>query len=277
MARILVPNQHSDVSSWYDQLEPSTYYESEFEQKILLHASSVYPNFYVVPFKKIVSAKNPDTGEIETVKPDLAFVAKDYQEWWIVEVEMGDHRLSHVIPQVKKLANAGYSYDEAEYLAERLKELKESELKRLMLESAPKVLVIVNEQKTDWLEPLKKLDVYITTFQVFVSENGHESFLADGMYPLTYVELLSNCSLHPVASNVLRIHSPENLELPENREDLRLTYHNYLTEWRRYDELGSTWIQARHRSPLKPRMDYQIRKRQDGLLALCEVDRIAGT
>ena len=101
----------------------------------------------MVPFKKIVSAKNPDTGKIENVKPDLAFVAKDYQEWWIVEVEMGDHALNHVIPQVKKLANADYSYDEAEYLAKKHVELQESELQRLMLESAPKILVIVNEQK----------------------------------------------------------------------------------------------------------------------------------
>ena len=88
-------------------------------------------------------------------------------------------------------------------------------------------------------------------FRYSWSKEGYEVFLADGVYPITYVEILSNCSFHPVASNVLRIHPPEKLDLPENREDLRLTYHNYLTEWRRYDELGSTWDSGKSSKPAK--------------------------
>ena len=194
MARIVVQSYENAAPRWYDQLEPSTLSESEFEKKIMLHATSVYPNFHVVPFKKIVNAENPDTGEIETVKPDLAFIAKDYQEWWIVEIEMGGQSLDgHVLPQVKKLAIADYSVDAAEYLALKDPQLKADALGSLIADKYPRVLVIVSRIRNDWLDALRKIDVYVATFALFVGANGEEAFCGrdvSGNFRRSIVELL---------------------------------------------------------------------------------------
>lgn len=98
MARILINN------TWYEQVEPSTFYETEFEDRISLHAPSVYPHYFVVPFKKPLITTDPlSSSAVGTggVVPDLAFIARDYKEWWVVEVEMSYHSFAgHIRPQI---------------------------------------------------------------------------------------------------------------------------------------------------------------------------------
>ena len=104
MARLLIED------SWFEQVEPTTFSETEFEDRVVLHAPSIYPEYFVIPFKKRVES---DEG---AAVPDIAFISRDYKEWRIVEVEMGYHSFSsHVEPQVQKLANADYT-DVATYI-----------------------------------------------------------------------------------------------------------------------------------------------------------------
>ena len=271
MARILMQNSYEDSDDWYEQIEPSTLYEIEFESQIAVHATSVYPNYFVIPFKKSVRAWNSRTGQDEGVTPDLAFIAKDYQEWWVVEVEMGYHSLkNHVIPQVSKLVNADYTADVAIYLAKQSCDLDSDNVQSLIKNSDTKVLVILNQFITDWTKTLKETGASVAVFEVFRGEDGREIFRANGEYPSTYTEMASDCFFHPTVPRYLAIKSPNNLDLPQNRENVTMRYNNCLTVWRRLDASGLVLLQPVNRNPLNPRKAYQIYEQNDGVLVLRE-------
>ena len=86
MARLLVDGR------WFDPIQADSVYESDLEDLIIAHSASLYPNFWVIKYKRMVQS------EYGTAKPDLAFIEKNYRTWYLCEVELGTHDLSgHVI------------------------------------------------------------------------------------------------------------------------------------------------------------------------------------
>lgn len=271
MARILSQNGSEEHRTWYEQIEPTTIYEKEFEDQILIHARSIYPQFYVVPFKKTLESANPDSGESATVKPDLAFISKDYSEWWVVEVEMGYHDLEqHVIPQVQKLLYAEYTHGVAEYLVTKQPELAIDDLSELIRVTETRILVILNHYSLEWINELNKIGASVAVFEVFRGPNGKELFRANGMYPSLYEDIITECTIHPAYANLLGLVDTSKMDLPENRQIVRLTFRNCLTEWIRWDSAGSVWLRPMGRNPLKRKKRYQILRRGDGALVLHE-------
>ena len=271
MARILIHAEDQVSDSWYEQIEPSTLAESEFEDMIVLHAQYVYPEFHVVPFKKTVDTVDPATGEAARVRPDLAFIDRNYREWWVVEVEMTYHGLSHhVLPQLEKLKGADYSNDVADYLAQQDHAMSVCQIRQLLRNSETRVLVIVNQMLPAWSEALQRIGVSLAVLEVFRGKDGRELLRANGDYPSTLYETVSDCDLHPQIRRLLGLSSPENLRLPQNRGSLSLIFNNCLTEWQRLDAVGRTWLQPLSRNPLSHRKSYQIVRRIDGTLVLRE-------
>lgn len=260
MARICIDKK------WYEQVEPSTFSELEFELRIGLHAPSVYPHYHVLPFKKHLV-----TPDLTRVVADLAFVSKDYSEWWVVEVEMGYHDFgSHVKPQVEKLLTASYGVDEAEYLYEQSKSNSSLDLRKLtdlIKESNARVLLVVNQNKAAWRAELSKHNVVTAIFELFRSDDEHEIFRVNGEYPSILTARLSSCTFHPTIPRLLGVDEPSNLDLAP-RAIVRLLYNNCVTEWRRIDEGGQMWLTALNRNPLEPKHKYAIYRQNDGQLVL---------
>ena len=172
MARIKIE------SNWYEQVEPSTFSESEFEHRVTVHAPSVYPFYNVIPFKKKVIAPDETTeSRVSSVIPDLVFIAKDYSSWWVVEVEMNFHSLNtHVVPQVEQLLEADYGDDEINYLLSKYPVLFDREkLTNLIKNTQVRVLIIVNKNIPTWHKKLKNKAV-IAVFELYRSADGYEAF-----------------------------------------------------------------------------------------------------
>jgi len=105
MSRIL----HAATGEWYDELTAVAYYgETELECWIHQHAESLFPHHYVIPFKKDVESRA--TSEIK--RPDLAMVRHDFSAWSIVEVELEDHDLQHVLDQTSVFLDGEYNLPE---------------------------------------------------------------------------------------------------------------------------------------------------------------------
>lgn len=256
MARVLVEDE------WFEQVEPSTFAETYFEDRIVLHAPTLYPDYHVLPFKKVVES------EYGRVRPDLVFVSRNYQEWRIVEVEMGYHSFNdHVEPQVQKLANAAYGEPEVEYLCKKMPSLEFDETARLMEEAQPEVLIIVNEPKPNWARQLSKYGAIVAVFELFRSAEDVEIFRVNGEYPMPYVDTVSECSFHPVIGRLLEVHNPEALDLPR-RGRIKLRYNNCITEWERTDAEGRVWLSPVGRNPLDSRCEYAIFSQPDSSLTL---------
>jgi len=260
MARIFINKK------WYEQVEPSTFAESEFENRILLHAPSIYPEYHATKFKQTVESP---TGKSA---PDLAFISKDFDEWFIVEVEMGYHSFAkHVEPQVQNLADASYGDSVAEYLHKISPSLDKDTIFEMVRSQRPGVLVIVNEQKEDWARQLSKYGAIVATFELFRSANNDEIFRVNGEYPAQIRNLISRCSVHPMIPRFLEVHNPNELKLPA-RGRVILRYNNCITEWERLDAEGKVWLDPIGRNPLGNQGNYEIFRQKDAALVLRKIN-----
>jgi hypothetical protein len=256
MARILINRV------WYEQIEPSTFSESELEERILIHAPSIYPEYYVLPFKLRVEST------LGNAQPDLVFISKDYSEWRVVEVEMGHHSFNgHVERQIEKLADAEYGSRVAHYLYGKNNELDLDKLLYLIENVPPQLLVIVNEPKSEWIEPLLRYNAIIAIFELFRAEDETEVFRVNGEYPTLFINTISECTFHPYAPRLIRIHAPAGLELPP-RGKIKLRYNNCLTEWTRLDAEDAVFLSPVGNNPLKPGRNYELYRQSDNTLVL---------
>ena len=255
MARVLVEGV------WFEQVEPSTFSEGEFEERVILHAPSVYPEYYVFPFKKTVGS------EWGNAKPDLVFISKDYKEWRIVEVEMGYHNFSsHVEPQIQRLANAEYG-GVGRYLRRQNNLLDIDEVERLITDKPPEILLIVNEPMKEWEADLKRHNAVIATFELFRSDDNKEVFRVDGEYPTQLIHHISECAFHQFIPRLLEVLSPGQLNLGVG-EYIKLRFNNCVTEWQRTDAEGKVYLMPRSRSPVDARKTYEILRQGDSSLIL---------
>ncbi|MFC1981398.1 hypothetical protein ACFLVN_04045 [Chloroflexota bacterium] len=154
MSRILVASE----ARWYEEQNViASYYEAEFERKIRQQVSAVFPDYYTSSFKIEIQ-----TDQKEPRKPDLAMVHKQFKDWWIAEVELIGHPLSHVIDQVSVFIQGNYnSIRIADYLKQKNIEensvaLDYNKLREMIFYQQPKILVIVDEQQSDWESELSK-------------------------------------------------------------------------------------------------------------------------
>lgn len=213
MSRLLVT---SVDKSWYDELAIiSSYYEAEFEKIIKQHVKNVFPDYYTISYKKTVTADYK-----EDKKPDLALIHKDYSNWWIIEVELNAHPLSHVISQVDVFSNGNYnSIETADYINNQCKKelninLDINSLRKLIANEQPRVLVIVDEPKHDWEEKLAKFDAQLFVFQVFKNTAGSEAYRLNGYYPETILAE-SHCKYVNNLPNTLEIINPSIFEIDD--------------------------------------------------------------
>lgn len=261
MARILIPGPNGE-DVWFEQVAPETFSEAEIESLIVLHASIIYPEFYVIPFKLTVEAPSGNK------KPDLIFIARDYSDWWICEVELGHHSFNgHVEEQIQVLTDAQYAAKEAEYICNKANFLDFQKTLNLFKTIPAKALVIVNEPKKEWIKPLAKYGAIMGVFELFRSEKNDEIFRVNGEYPSRYIKHISRCSLHPIIPRFLGVSAPEELNLPK-RGRVTLRYNNCITEWERIDADGRVWLSPTGQPFLEDVHDYEIFRQGDDALVL---------
>ena len=265
MARILKPRPNGG-NEWYEQVAPQTFSEIEIEHHIVLHAPTIYPEFYVLPFKLTVEAPHGNA------KPDLIFIAKDYSDWWICEVELGQHNFNgHIERQVQIFTEAKYDYREAKYICDKYAFLDIEKTLELFQKVPSKVIVIVNEPKKEWIKPLKRYGAILGVFEVFRSIANDDIFRVNGEYPSRYIKQISSCFLHPIISLFLGISSPDDLNLPKHGR-ITLRYNNCITEWERVDADGIVWLAPVGQPFLEENHNYEIFRQGDDALVLRRYD-----
>jgi hypothetical protein len=143
MSRILVD------STWYERLAPNALLELEYQRLLISHAEHLYPEYHVIPYGKLIES------DFDAAIADMAFIAKDFSGWWIVEVELASHSLGgHVLPQVDVFLNGRYGLEDAEYLASHAPDLDPDRIKDVVRGEQPEVMVIVNRPLEEWANAL---------------------------------------------------------------------------------------------------------------------------
>jgi len=255
----------------FKQILPSSLPEGKFERIITLQAPDLYPDYYVVPFKKRV------VSPYGTSAPDLVFIAKDYQDWYIVEVEMAYHDYSHVETQIRNLANAQYnSVDVINYLCQKCSHLDATKVSSLIQREPVKVLLILNEINEDWASDLKnKFGAITSVFEVFHSNSagfqvGHlpAAYRISRNYPVYSLAVSTTCSIHPYFTS-LGINDNSFLQLRPG-DAVELEYDNCVTFWKVFEGPGAElWLIVDGRDGfINERRSYQITKLRDNTLLL---------
>jgi hypothetical protein len=241
VARLLVDGR------WFDPVQADSIYESDLEDLIIAHSASLYPNFWVIKYKRVIES------EYGTAKPDLAFIEKNYRIWYLCEVELGTHDLSgHVVPQIMVFSNARVGDTEAQYIAGREPHLNAVQLAAMMKGEAPGVVVLVNHFDQSWRRILGQwgalvgfIEIYRDTAQrIILRINGDDLSIPE--------EILSECMRDPVLRNALKVSSPAPLE-QRGTPRLDLWYEGARTSWKMLRAGGTCWLLPLARFPLNPR------------------------
>jgi hypothetical protein len=263
MARLLVRGE------WYDAVSSSALYEEDFEALLAHHGGTLYPDFHLVPFKCTVQ-----TEDGRSARADLALIDRTYRDWWIVEAELAHHSLSgHVLPQIRTLADAVYSSREAAYLARQLTSLDAARLAEMMKGRQPRVLVIVNAARPDWVEPLARHDALLGVCEIFRSRRNEHVLRINGDHPAVREDIVSDCECDPLIPRLLIVHAPSALNVPP-RGRVVVHYQDGVTEWERVDAKDRVWLAPTGGNPLVPGKTYELRRRSDGALVLAVTEAV---
>ena len=248
---------------WFDAVSSEGQYESDFESVILSRANSLFPQFHVVPFRM------PVESEEGRKIPDLALVDLTYRFWWVVEVEMAHHSLhGHVMPQVEVFARGKYGEEHANYLASRRDDLHRAALQDMIMGAQPRVLVVVNRNVPDWIEPIHRLDGIVTVVELFRSGRNQHILRVNGDYPEGEdAHIASFCRLDSTLPSLLQVDSPATLGIATG-EQIAIEFNGGLTNWSRLDTSDRVWLVPTGRNPLVANQEYLIIRDADSRLIL---------
>lgn len=261
MARVLLKD------SFFEELAPGSMLETDFESIVINRGNLIFPDFFVVPFKLTVSSDD------DSAKADLALVEKSYGQWWVVEVELGNHSFEgHVLPQVRTLARAAYGEDEAKSLCTACPELELLRVLDMVKGRQPRVLVVVDAEKREWVRPLRSFDAELLVLQMFRSDRNEHALRIDGYLPVPPGSVVSVCSADNLLPRFLVVHSPALLGVPAGKT-LCIKYGQYVTEWQRIDSQDKVWLAPARQNPLLRGENYQIVRNEDGALEFLEMSR----
>ena len=228
---------------WYERLAPQSLSEAEFERLVVTNANELYPEYHLVPFRKLVQSAAGDR------RADYALIERSFRTWWVVEVELAHHPLNaHVLPQVEVLATARYGPEEANYLA-RQSGLPLAKLLETVKGAQPRVFVIVNQQVLDWQAPLAFHKAAIGVVEVYRSELNEHVLRANGDYPHAPGEVLSVCRVDPLLPRFVRVDSPASLGVT-NGSSIQIEYEGGVTQWTRTDSFDRVWLSPTGSNPL---------------------------
>ena len=261
MARLLFKE------AFFEELAPGSMLEADFENLVITKGSLLFPDFFVVPFKVTVSSED------DSAKADLALVERNYREWWVVEVELGNHSFEgHVLPQVRTLSRAPYGEDEGRALCDGCVELSLRRVLEMVKGRQPRVLVVVDADRRDWARPLRGYEAELLVLQMFRSDRNEHALRIDGYMPEPPGLAVSECSFDPLLPRFLIVHSPALLGV-EAGKNLSVRYGKYVTEWQRIDCHDKVWLSPARQNPLIRNGRYQIFRSQEGTLEFRELSR----
>jgi hypothetical protein len=257
VSRVLIPAD----GDWYDELKTIAYYgESDFERQVRQHVRSLFPDFYVFPFKTRITSK----ATLQTNKPDLAMVRRDLKAWGVVEVELAEHDIRHVLQQTRCFADGDYNAPEiADYVKRQMerycqKRVSLKRLKGLIATELPTVLVIADEHIEDWEQQLRAAGIHLCVFQAFKNTRGRHIYRTCGAYPVVPTRT-AHCRRHANLDNVVEIIGHFDFKKLRRNRQLNLVFASTLTRWALFDDNGRNYLRFLGKvNPLSPNVTYRL-------------------
>lgn len=233
---------------WYQEVAPRSFYDEEdLERAIIQNIGTIFPQFNAFLFKK--SLYDPTRKKWNT--PDLAMVKFDYSEWYIIEVELGKHNKNVVLDQIRTFYNCNYDSDHATYMHRRKANLDLQQLNVMIASIPPDFMVIVNEQKNDWVEDLRSLRCKTCIFEIYHDLNGNPLYRLNGEHPYIYTSFC-HCRYQKVGSpytiEVLDRYFLDGYGISDGHE-ISIEFKGLTLKWTRQDGSGRVFLHCNYSNP----------------------------
>ena len=242
----------------YGALGSNAFSEGEYEDILRDRSKLIYPEWELVPFKPLVQSPHGDRH------PDLALIAPDYSDWWVVEVELAHHSLhAHVLPQVEAFHDGHYGHRHVDKLLENLPSNDRPEVERMIREVHPRVHVVVNEDVSGWIAPLSQYDVALGIVEVFRGDRDQIALRVSGTMPVLRTGRRSRCVRDITLKNAFNVMDATlAAQLPSEFE---MTIDGHITFWRRPSPLSHLILPMRA-DPFENRNSFVVFREADGRL-----------
>lgn len=235
-------------TSWFQELVPRDYYnEGDLERTITHYIELIFPDYIVFPFKQ--SLFNPLTTKSSAA--DLGMVKRDYTEWYIIEVELGRHSKKEVLEQIHTfryfIANTSHS----DYIYKQRINFDKLKLETLITSVSPRLLVIVNENKIDWKNDLKKLDCQMCVFQIYNDFDNRKMYRLEGEYPMVYTSFC-NCKYEKTLPYTIKILNNKELFLTHSLRDgdyIDIIFEGKKNKWQKVENRNEVYLTCESSSP----------------------------
>lgn len=281
---------------WYDELRViGPYDEDHYQKDLYSHLQTVFPDFYTLHYDKNIRQDGRESGS----RPDFAMVRKDFQEWWIVEVETIKDKIKHVKKQIDDFTNGEYNaVIEAQYLATKnIWGLSKKDI-YTATKNTPHVLVIVDDITSEWIDELEDLKPKICLFKLYRSKDGMNLFSVSGDYPYIF-EDQTHCHFSSAMRNLLHVTNAELLRRsitfeppvkeniykqaarwlktknPFKKKDIsddpdvyNISYRGQISQWKRIDENNQVYLQPMGPVATRSNDRYVLRRTKNNIFIL---------
>jgi hypothetical protein len=217
--------------------------EADLEHTVISYLGNYLKDHFVLKCK--MDIKNSTTNLIN--KPDLAFIRKDYLEWYIVEVELSNHEFSHIKEQVETFLNCNYNHYHAQYLYKQNKtELDKPKLEHMINTINPHIMVIINDVNCKWHEALGAYNCKIGIFQIYYNRNQERVYRIQGDFPLIKHDF-ATCTFItgiPFMVEIIEKDFFDGLDI-KNGELINASYRGKISRWKRVDTKKKLYLECK--------------------------------
>jgi hypothetical protein len=246
---------------WFDEVDATRFYESEFEAVILQNPDLLCPGAFLVPFKERIQ-----DSSLNVHCADLALIDRDYRFWWVIEVELTSHSLySHVLPQVSTFLDGYYGTQHARALLKTQHELEEIRLHDMLRGEQPRVVVIADRFLDDWRSELRHVGAYYAVLNVFRSPENADIIYFDGILPAIAAQHISRAVPVNGIPRMLRLLSPGGIP-GSDRSRLKVFFEGRPTTWMRVETNKQCFITPHEPLNLAKRRSYVLETDGDRLI-----------
>ncbi|WP_421894863.1 hypothetical protein [Marinoscillum sp.] len=193
-----------DNGSWYYQLKASKHYDELILQRVIKYKlKNLLPNHSSIYYnKEIVSSKSPYDKRI----PDFILWSNSYDKWYVIEVELENHKIPHIRKQLDTFYHGDYSDADGitKYVKSKLSSINESDFKSMIQSRRPQVILMADGIDCTWRDEFAEYDCLFSTLQVYVDENDNFIHRIGGEFPQEFSKF-TYCNLNKVL-NYLEVH-----------------------------------------------------------------------
>jgi len=177
-----------NFNKWFYQLKSAKHFdELKLQQIVLYKIIEELPNHTAIYYNRAINRKIP-VGKPS--KPDFLLWKNDFTVWYVVEVELENHDVSHIDTQLGNFYHGDYSDVSgiSEYVGQKVTGVDLDKFRNMIATIPHKVMLISDRIHPDWYKHFQKYECLFSTLQVYCDSDDNYIYRIGGEFPQDYFD-----------------------------------------------------------------------------------------